>query len=297
MKKILITGGSGRLGKYLVPEFAKKYQVKVFDFVDPEEKGIEFYKGDITNLEDLVKASKDVDGIVHLAAIPMYTGEDEKIWKINIDGTFNVIEAAKINDVQNVVFTSSICAWGVINWTKPYDFEYLPVDENVSLLPEDMYGLGKLFGELLYYAYYKRYGIKSICLRVATVGLPLEGYWIEARKNIEKPDYEFKDFPLTLKDFIWNYVDPRDLPQAYDLAMDALIKDKIEYGIYNIGAEDVFSTTESLELIRKYYPNTKVINNETNFIDNKFAALFDITKAKKELGYKPKFTWRDFNPE
>jgi len=297
MKKILVTGGSGRLGKYLVPEFVKKYQVKVFDMQKPEQKDVEFFEGDITKLEDLVKASKDVDSIVHLAAIPVYTGEDAKIWKINVDGTFNVAEAAKQNNVKNVVFTSSVCAWGVINWSTPFTPEYFPVDEEIPHLPDDMYGLGKLMGEHLFYAHYKRYGMKTICLRLATVGLPLEDYWIEARKNIDNPKYNFKAFPLTFRDFIWQYVDPRDLPQAYMLALKALEGGMIDYGIYNIGAADVFSSMESLELIRRYFPDVKCIKNENSFITDKYRALYDISKAQKELGYQPKFTWRDFNPQ
>ena len=296
MKKILVTGGSGRIGKYLVPEFVKEYQVKVFDTQKPQLKEVEFFQGDITKLEDLVKATKDVDGIVHLAAIPVYTGEDAKIMKINVDGTFNVVEAAKQNNVKNLVFTSSVCAWGVINWSTLFTPAYFPVDEKIPDLPDDMYGLGKLIGEHLSCAYYKRYGIKTICLRLATVGFPFEGYWIEARQNIDNPEHKFKDFPLTFKDFIWQYVDPQDLPQAYMLALKALREGKVEYEIYNIGAADVFSTVESLELIRRYFPDVKCIKNETSFITDKYKALFDITKAQKELGYQPKFTWRDFNP-
>ena len=216
--------------------------------------------------------------------------------RINVDGTFNVVEAAKQNNVKNVVFTSSVCAWGVINWSKLFTPEYFPVDEKIPHLPDDMYGLGKLIGEHLCYAYYKRYGVKAVCLRLATVVFPDVDYCIEMRKNIDNPEYKFKAFPLTFKDFIWQYVDVRDLPQAYTLALKALEEGKVEYGIYNIGAKDVFSTVESLELIRRYFPDVKYIKNETSFITDKYRALFDISKAQKELGYQPKYTWRDFNP-
>jgi len=296
MKKILVTGGSGRLGKYLVPEFAKEYQVKVFDVQEPELKDAEFFRGDITKLEDLVKASEDVDGIVHLAAMPVYTGEDAKIMKVNVDGTFNVVEAAKQNNVKNMVFTSSVCAWGVIFWSSPFTPEYFPVDEEIRDLPDDMYGLGKLMGELLCYAYYKRYGVKAICLRLPAIVFPFEAPWIDAIKNVDNPVYGFKAFPLTLRDFMWQYVDPRDLPQAYTLALKALREGKVEYGVYNVGAADVFSTVESLELIRRYFPDVKYIKNKTSFISDKYRTLFDISKAQAELGYQPKFTWRDFNP-
>ncbi len=296
MNRILVTGGAGRIGRYLLPEFVKRYQVKVFDMQKPEREDVEFFRGDITKLEDLLKASEDVDGIVHLAAIPIYTGEDARMMKVNVDGTFNVVEAAKQNHVANMVFTSSICAWGVIFWSSPFTPEYFPVDEQISHLPEDMYGLGKLIGEHLCYAYHKRYGIKAICLRLATVVFPFREVWIDARKDIDNPEHKLKGKSLTLRDFIWQYVDPRDLPQAYMLALKALEEEKVDYDVYNIGAADVFSTVESIELIRRYYPDVKRIKNENSFITDRHRALFDIGKAQKELGYQPRFTWRDFNP-
>lgn len=294
MKKILVIGGSGKIGKYLLPDLSKDYKIKIFDMVETEliNKNVEFFKGDITKLDDLIKSSKDTDAIIHLAAIPFYTGEDEKIMKINVDGTFNVLEACKRNDIRNIIFTSSICAWGAIFWSSPLIPEYLPVDEEISLIPDDMYGLSKLIGEYLCYAYHKRYGINIICLRLATVFFPFEKMFIEARKNIDNPEFEIEP-PLTFKDFFWNYVDPRDLPQAYRLALKALEKNEVVYKIYNIGANDVFSTLDSLQLIRKYYPEIKFVKNENSFISGKNRALFDISKAKKELGYNPKYTWRD----
>lgn len=295
MKRILVTGGSGTVGKYLLPEFVKEYQVVVFDMQELELRDVEFFKGDITKLEDVVKASKDVDGIVHLAAIPIYTGEDAEVMKVNVDGTFNVVEAAKRNHITNMVFTSSVCAWGAIFWSSPFTPAYFPVDEEIPHLPDDMYGLGKLIGEYLCYAYHKRYGIRAICLRLATVAFPFRKLWIDARRNIHNPEHRLKGRPLTLRDFIWQYVDPRDLPQAYMLALKALEEKRVDYGVYNIGAADVFSTVESIELIRRYFPNVKCIKNETSFITDKYRTLFDISRAQRELGYRPKFTWRDFD--
>lgn len=296
MKRILVTGGSGRIGKYLLPAFAKEYELKVFDMVEPEQGGYDFVRGNITMIDDLVKAVQDVDGIVHLAAIPVYTGEDEKIMKINVDGTFNVLEAAERNGVQNIVFASSVCVWGVINWSTRITPSYFPVDEQILDKADDMYGMGKLIGEHLCYVYSHRYGLKCICLRLSTVGFPDADYWIEARKNIENPEYRFTKSGKSLIDFCWQYVDVRDLPHAFLLALKALDENKTSYEIYNIGATDVFSTVESLELIRRYYPEVKYIRNETDFLKDPYRALFDISKAQKELGYNPQYTWRDFNP-
>ena len=296
MRKILVTGGSGRIGKYLVPALAKDYDVRVFDMVEPAGADYDFVKGDITQMNELERATEGVDGIVHLAAIPIYTGEDEKIMRINVNGTFNLLEAAKRNTVENFVFASSVCVWGVINWSRRSTPSYFPVDEAITDRADDMYGMGKLIGEQLCYVYSRRYGIKSICLRLATVGFLDADYWIEARKNIDNPEYRLSRSSKSLVDFCWQYVDVRDLPQAFRLALKSLNEGKTDYEVYNIGAADVFSKVPSLELIKRYYPDVAHIRNETGFLKDAYRALFDISKAQRELGYSPQYTWRDFNP-
>ena len=62
----------------------------------------------------------------------------------------------------------------------------------------------------------------------------------------------------------------------------------------DLGGDEVFSDLPSLELIKKYYPNTTYINNENGFLDRDNAPLWDITKIKRDLGFKPEFGWKDF---
>ncbi len=292
MQKLLVTGGSGRLGQVLLPQLVTRYDVVNFDASPPADTAVPFVQGDITKLEDLVQATEGVDSIIHLAAIPMYTGDNVSVWRVNVDGTFNVFEAAKTNRVKNVVFTSSICAWGAIFKTGGTPPPYLPFDEIFPLLPDEPYGLGKLWGEHLGAAYSSRYGINCISLRLATVHFP-NPMWQEARDNISDPEYKFEGKSVSLRDFLWQYVDPRDLPDAYLLALEAMEAGKIKCDVFNIGAPDAFATVDTLELIRRYYPDVPLINNSTGLLVYAHAPLFDIGKAKRELGYAPKFTWRD----
>jgi nucleoside-diphosphate-sugar epimerase len=292
VQKLLVTGGSGRLGKVLLPKLAARYDVVNFDANPPEGSAVPFVQGDITKLEDLVKACEGVDSIIHLAAIPMYTGDNVGVWRVNVDGTFNVFEAAKVNKVKNVVFTSSICAWGAIFKTGGIKPPYLPFDEACPLLPDEVYGLGKLWGEHLGAAYNSRYGINCISLRLATVHFP-NPMWEEARANIADPEYKFQGKSVSLRDFLWQYVDPRDLPDVYLLALEAMESGKIKCDVFNIGAPDAFATVDTLELIRRYFPDVPVVHNGTGLLADAHAPLFDIGKAKRVLGYAPKFTWRD----
>jgi nucleoside-diphosphate-sugar epimerase len=311
MSNIVVTGGSGRLGReFVVPELAKHHSIKVFDAIEPPNPDWDFHKGDILSIDDLTKAFDGADAIVHLAAIPVYTGqgEEEKIWRVNSDGTFNVLEAARRAGVQNIVLTSSVCAWGPIFWSTPQTPEYFPIDEEVSNRPDDMYGMSKVIGEALGYGYSRRYKQRIASLRLATVGLFDQDYWIDAVADIDNPDHVLPavanpELPsagdMTMTDFVYQYVDPRDVAQAFRLALEAVQQgnignEDVQWDNFNIGAGDVFSTRDSLDLIRKYYPDAQV--NEDLYRAEPQYPLYDISKARKLLGYDPQYTWRDFMP-
>ena len=102
-----------------------------------------------------------------------------------------------------------------------------------------------------------------------------------------------------MTDFVYQYVDPRDVAQAFRLALEAVQTSRIgnedvQWDNFNIGAGDVFSTRDSLDLIRKYYPGAQV--NEDLYRAEPQYPLYDISKARNLLGYDPQYTWRDFTP-
>jgi nucleoside-diphosphate-sugar epimerase len=291
--RVLITGGAGNLGKYVIEELKKEYEIKILDLKKSRDSQHPFVQVDIANFKEVEEALKDIEAIVHLAAIPYDTGEAQKIWKTNVTGTFNILEAAVKNNVKKIVFTSSIDAYGFEFWSKPFTPEYFPLDEKHPCKPDDTYGMSKTIGEKLCYGYTRRYGISIICLRLATVLYPGSEdvkCWVT---NIENPEFYLMPDRVQIKDSIWAYVDARDAAQAFRLSLEKLDKQDLRYEIHNIGAEDVFSQADSLDLIRRYYPDVKMILNKEDFLTEKKKALFDITKAQKELGYRPKFTWQD----
>ena len=117
---ILITGGSGFLGKRIVEEFLlndspiKPGSVKVFDIKPYEGKfnqQIEYIEGDIRDNELVNKACKGIDIVIHAAAIIDWGTKSEKeVLSINVDGTKNIINACKVNGIKYLVYTSSLDA-------------------------------------------------------------------------------------------------------------------------------------------------------------------------------------------
>jgi nucleoside-diphosphate-sugar epimerase len=308
---VVVTGGTGRLGRdWIVPELAEEHSVRVFGRSAPDGLQGDFVQGDITSLADVEAALEGADAAVHLAAVPMFSaGLEEEIWRTNCDGTFNVLEAARRQGVRDLVIASSVCAWGPIFWSTPQTPAYFPADEELPNRPDDMYGMSKLIGEVLAYGYSSRFGLRVASLRVASVGLLGDDAWVEAIRNVSNPDYTVVprgngEAPasgngvIRLSDLVYQYVDPRDVAQAFRLALDAVRDGRIEAGgvpcdVFNIGAGDVFSTEESLELIRRYYPDA-VVADAAPYEENPQYPLFDIAKARRVLGYEPQYSWRDF---
>jgi len=155
MKRILITGGAGQVGTDLIHLFhARGAEVSVFDVAPPPEnlpKGVDWRRGDITDaseLDEFVKASRP-ECIFHLAALLSAIGEKmpHRCYRVNMEGTHNVLEAARLFDVPQVMYASTIAVFGpgLPN----------PVGDDVPLQPTTMYGVTKVAGELLG-AYYKQ---------------------------------------------------------------------------------------------------------------------------------------------
>jgi len=299
MKRVLIVGGSGDVGSYILPHFMGEYDLSVCDIAELGAEGnCRYVKGDVTKLSELCEASKNINSIIHLAAIRTYDTNNERLMKVNVDGTFNVLEAAKRNGVKNVVISSSVCAMGAIFKSKEFTPAYLPIDEEIPDLPDDMYGMSKLINEHLAYVYSSRYKIRIICLRLASVLLPSVESTAIRVQNMDRPDLEIRrveGVPITQKSLFWQYLEPRDLPHAYQVALSALEMGKLTFGIYNIGASDTLSTIPTPDLIRRCYSNVEHIKDRRILEKNTHEPIFSISKARKDLGYDPKYTWRDFS--
>jgi nucleoside-diphosphate-sugar epimerase len=280
--KITISGGSGRLGNYLMAELKKNHDVIVFDKNEPKVKDVSFYKGDILNIEDCKKAFKGSDVVVHLAAIPTPLHDPpEKVFSVNTIGTYNVHQAACDLGINKVVHASSDSSYG-FNFRRNGDIllpEYLPLDEGHPQKPADPYGLSKKVGEDIALNFTRRYGIFTVALRICWVWYPEE---LDTYRKVVK----VKDPALGSGGF-WSYVDYRDAVQAFRLAVE--VEGLKKHEAFLISASDNNTEFESKGLVKKYYSDKIKFSREINGRET----LINYTKAKCLLGYKPKYVWKD----
>jgi uronate dehydrogenase len=164
--RILLTGAAGGVGTFLrtgLPELG--WTVRGFDVVTPPDPGgLEWREGDIGDPAALDAAMRDVDVVVHLAGIP---GEDrfDRILKTNIDGTYQVFDAAVRNGVPRVLAASSNHAVG---YYERADFRESPIGVDVRPRPDTYYGVSKVFMEAIGSFYADRHGLRVACVRIGS---------------------------------------------------------------------------------------------------------------------------------
>jgi nucleoside-diphosphate-sugar epimerase len=278
--RVLVTGGSGGIGTVVLHELATASTATVLDLRPPRGPAARFVPGDVLDLDGLVEACRGMDALVHLAAIPNpFADPPERIFTVNVTGTFHACEAAARAGVRRVVLAGSDSATGLAIKAAPLAPAYLPVDEAHPRAPSEAYGLSKLCVEEIGRAYARGRGLEVIVLCPVFVVLPgKEGQLRERGAE-------------TVSRNLWAYVEPADVAQAFRLAL-ALPLAPGAYETFLIGAADTLSPVPSLELVERAFGTLPEIRKPEWFAGRPHASLYDIGKAMRVLGYRPRSDWR-----
>ncbi len=286
--KILITGGAGFIGKYLVEFLVKNNSILVYDDLSNgsekdvtsiESKGVEFLKGDILDYDLLCEFSKDVDCVIHLAAksdVNESVINPEITNKVNVDGTANVINCCIKNNIKKIIFASSAAVYGDCNDT---------ITEESATNPQSPYGNSKLEAEKIIIKQCKENNIDYIILRMFNVygngqNNNYAGVITKFFKNISenKPLIINGDGQQT-RDFISIY----DVVKAFECA---IISDK--NGIYNIASGKSISINDLTEIIHDVFGEKIDVSYQDAKNGDINNSVADISLAKNELRFVAK---------
>lgn len=165
--RVLVTGSAGHVGAAAVRHLADRgHEVRGIDVVEPEASPVEFALCDVANDEALAGQLRDIDAVLHLAAIPVpRLGTPQAIFDLNCAGTVHLFQVCVDAGVRRVVVASSINAIGYLFGTVPFELDYLPVDEKHPRFPSDAYSFSKQMTEEIGAYYWRREGISNTCLR------------------------------------------------------------------------------------------------------------------------------------
>ncbi|MDQ0231683.1 NAD-dependent epimerase/dehydratase family protein [Metabacillus malikii] len=279
MKKVVVTGGSGLLGREVINEFLENgYHVVNADLKHPNDALCETVITDLTNLGEVYGVLAGADAVVHLAAIPVaYSHPNEVTFKNNVMSTYNILEAAGTLGIKKAVISSSESSYGICFAKRPIVPQYVPIDEEHPQLPEESYGLSKIVNEKTADMIHHRTGMQVVSLRLGNVVTP------EMYKNFPR----FIHNPEERKTILWSYIDARDAATAYRLAVET---DGLGSVALNIGADDTSMDIESKQLMETVYPTVKEFRKEITGFD----ALLNNEKAKQLLKWQPVHKWREY---
>lgn len=284
--KILVTGGSGRIGQFAIAELlAHGHEVINADRVRPgalpspqEAREVRFIQTDLGNVGQVAGALAGCDAVVHLGAIPApYSHPDEVVFTNNVNGTFAVLQAASLLGIKRAAIASSLsilgCAWA----PTPFPPLYAPVDEDHPLLNHDCYGLSKEVDERTCQMFHRRTGMQIAALRF---------HWVAYPDEIEERVVEIEKDPLhdNWWRHFWAYVDIRDAAQIVRLGIEA---EGIGFDMFNCTAADTMAKRPTEELIREYVPSVEIRRPIPGFETG-----FSLEKSRSILGYNPVHTWR-----
>ena len=273
--QILVTGASGRIGRYVVKELVDAgHNVTGVDILASEGGSSRFLRVDLTDAGEVYQAlaAAKAEAVIHLGAwanagvVP-----DTRTYGDNVRGTFNVFQACADLGIQRVVSASSAQVYAFAKEPPVY----VPVDEAHPLRPANCYALSKVVGEQTADYFIKRFGMTILSFRFMGIRMP-------AQLNTEID--ELAQDPSKGTSLLWTRTDARDAAIACRLAVEA---ESVASGPYNITGAQVMLSEATATLVERYF------GDKTEVRDALPGHISPVSCAKAEaaFGYQPQFVW------
>jgi nucleoside-diphosphate-sugar epimerase len=278
--KIVVTGSRGKLGAAAVA-YARQQGAEVLE-VDraPYQIGVgplgQYISADLTDLGQVYDVLDSADAVIHLAAIvSQRLVPSERTFRTNTGITWNVFEAAARLGVPRVVSASSVQVNSTVTPRTPLRYDYLPLDEDHPVSPQDDYGMSKLVGEHLGTMFSNHWGLSSVSFRFPWIGT----------------GEELRGMPLReaprANGALYAYIHIEDAARACYLAATAELPARSHHVLF-ISARDTFLDMPSLEYVRAAFPDAEIRPGLEGY-----GTLINAARAERLIGFTPSFGIRD----
>ncbi|MFB6227716.1 MAG: NAD-dependent epimerase/dehydratase family protein [Halobacteriales archaeon] len=296
MDRVLVTGGFGRVGPWVIEQFLNEgYEVACVDQQAPETSipGVSFFEADLTEQGAAweILFEYDPDAIVHLASVARAASEQHgtAVFSANARMTYHLLVAAGHADVP-VVWTSSETVYGPMHSDGEWQVDRLPVDESSPTRPTGAYPTSKLTGEVIAGAVAREFDLSIASVRPSWVVRPIDAAGIPGPTYAELSDLResFDPESVTSTWNLWSYVDVRDLGRL----LLAVIAGEFEGHELFLGVADENyldrSTAEAAQAIGESFPSECSLSGDQSAQSN--------AKAERVLGWTPSHSWKSATP-
>ncbi len=303
--KVLVTGGAGYIGSVVTAQLIEAgHEVIVLDNLslghqDAIPEGAHFIKGDVKDIEKLIRPEDSIEAVLHFAAFSA-AGESvidpEKYWNNNTVSTLALLHGLRRLGIKQLIFSSTAATYG--------DPEKLPITEDAITKPTNPYGMSKLAIDMAIDSECKAYGLSAISLRYFNVAGAYKKYGERHKTETHiiplvlaalSEGKEFSvfgnDYPTKDGTCIRDYIHVSDLARAHILALSSL-KDGAHI-IYNLGNGAGFSNLEVIRTAEKVTGKKLTYAIGKRRMGDPTSLVASSEKAKKDLGWVPQLDIRD----
>ena len=290
--KVMITGAAGGIGRYLRAELKGRCQLSCFDLLANPVADIK--QLDVCDLSALTKAMRGQDAVVHLAAVGQL-GEDlipDVVLNVNTRATWNVLAVAEELLLRKVIIMSSEAGLGMEYLDSDPPPLYLSIDESHPFRPIDIYGLSKVLCEAAAQNCARRQSLPIVCLRPTEVAFPhvikeiLVGLEAEQSQGVRSVTRTLGNrLGLAISR---SYVRPDDMAVMIRLALETPLE---MYEVFWASAADTYARQPTLAFLKELFGTLPTIRTAQLYAHDSRASVFDITAARRRLGWEPTGTW------
>jgi nucleoside-diphosphate-sugar epimerase len=273
----LVTGGSGRIGRYVVADLVRAgHKVMSADISPISFDTARTIRVDLTESGEVYRSFADsgAEAVIHLGAwanpgiVP-----DQRTYGENVQGTFNVFQACADLGIRRVVSASSAQVYGLAS-APPL---FLPLDEDHPCRPVNCYALSKMAGEQAAEYVVANYGMQILSFRFMGVRTP---------DQLSKEITELAKHPAQGGGLLWTRTDSRDAATACRLAIEA---EEPASGVYNITGPRVVLNEPTADLVDRHFGKDVEIRKPLPGSESPMSCV----KARDAFGYKPGYEWSE----
>ncbi|MDH6195418.1 UDP-glucose 4-epimerase [Mycobacterium frederiksbergense] len=270
--RVVVTGGAGRLGRYVCSAVMRHHEVIVADRAAPAVCDGRVVI-DVLDVESLRRAFAGADAVIHLAGVDYdFHERGEDTMRVNALGTWNVLEVSAQVGVRRVVLCSSVAAMGLHEMREDWKPLRLPITEEHPVSPVEPYSVSKAAAETMARSFVDGNALEVVCLRPCTV------VTADNLDELLDPDGQI---------FLGEYIAATDCGEAFLAALEAAAPG---FGPYLVAADDTLSPRNTLEFLSESLGALPGTVDHARYRANPRASAFDTSAVRQALDWSPRTT-------